>query len=171
MSHSRLCLAEGVGKSARAAPASESVLSTVISTARAEGDSEAGTTGGGGGDDLQSPRAIPPPPKNPAREAWMPGSPGCKGLLGAGQRVRRPPPLDLHWSLDAHPEHSHQLGSLTSAPRPGRGPHHGAPRVQPAELCQVQRPGSLAVQRCPPHAHSLGGPEVHTQRLSMPPLV
>lgn len=76
-----------------------------------------------------------PPRKNQAREAWMPRSPGCKGLLGAGQRARRPPPLDLHWSLDAHPEHSHQLGSLTSAPRPGRGPQHGAPRVQPAGLC------------------------------------
>ena len=164
LSHTRLSLVKGVGKRARAAPPSKSVLSTVINTARAEGASEAGTTGGGGGDDLH------PSPQHPAREAWMPGSPGCTGLLGTGQGARRPPPLDLQWSLDAHPDHSHHLGSLTSAPRPGRpqsaprGPKSPARRTLPGS--DTREPGCPAV---PSHAHSLGGLGVHAQRLSRHP--
>ena len=143
----------------------KSVVSTVIMTARAEGAAEAGTTGGGGGGDLH------PSPKNPACGAWMPGSSRCMGLLATGQGGRRPPPMDLDRGSDAPPEHSHHLGSLTSAPRPGPRPHHGAPRVQLAGLRPAQRSGSLDVQLCPPPAGTLGVPGVPAQRLSTPPLV
>ena len=92
LSHTRLCLVEGVGKRARAAPPSKSVLSTVISTARAEEDSEAGTTGGGGGDDLH-----PPPTKESGPRGLDARVPRLQGTPGGRAKSKASPALGSAW--------------------------------------------------------------------------